>query len=83
MALLMLIHDEDPAPVPEDPPSPAPWEPNWRLWSWVLAATVVAFAAANTAGAVSALLVLAAFGLCCRALNEAIPYGAGLSEWRQ
>lgn len=83
MALLMLIHDEDPGPAPEGPQRPAPWEPNWRLWAWVLAAAIVAFAATNSSGPVSALLVLTAFGLCCRALNEAIPYGAGLTEWRQ
>lgn len=80
MALLMLIHDEDRGP---DPPERAAWEPNWRLWAWVLAAAVVAFAAVNTTGAVSALLVLTAFGLSCRALSEAIPYGGGLTEWRQ
>ena len=79
----MLIHDEDPSPAPDGPPGRAAWEPNWRLWAWVLAAAVVAFAAANTVGAVSTLLVLTAFGLCCRALNEAIPYGGGLTEWRQ
>ena len=84
MALLMLIHDEDPgSPADEDPRRPAPWEPNWRVWRWVLAAGVVGFAAENTVGAVSALLVLTAFGLCCRALDEALPYGMGLTDWRQ
>ena len=83
MALLMLIHEGDREPPPDDPQRPAPWEPNWRLWAWVLAAAVVAFAGVNTNGAASALLVLTAFGLCCRALNEALPYGAGLTDWRQ
>lgn len=83
MALLMLIHDGHPAPEPEGPPERAPWEPNWRLWAWVLAAGIVGFGAANTAGAASTFLVLTAFGLCCRALGEALPYGGGLTEWRQ
>ena len=53
------------------------------MWAWILAAAIVAFAAVNTSGAVSTLLVLTAFGLCCRALSEALPYGAGLTDWHQ
>jgi len=29
------------------------------------------------------LLCFAAFGLCCRSVSEAVPYGDGLREWRQ
>ena len=76
----MLIHDDDPG---QEPPGGAPWEPNWRVWRWLGAAAVVAFAAASATGAVSTLLFLTAFGLCCRSLSEAIPYGDGLREWRQ
>jgi hypothetical protein len=80
---LMLIHDRDPGTPPEREPRRAPWEPNWRVWRWLLAAGVVAFAAANATGAASTFLMLTVFGLCCRSLSEAIPYGDGLREWRQ
>jgi hypothetical protein len=43
----------------------------------------VAFAAASVSGGVGTMLAIAAFGLGCRALDEAIPYGHGLREWRQ
>lgn len=79
----MLIHDHDPGPPDGDAPDRAPWEPNWRVWRWAVAGAVVAFAAANATGGVSVLLLLTAFGLCCRSLSEAIPYGDGLREWRQ
>ena len=59
------------------------WEPDWRVWRWVLAAIVAGFAAAHSGGAVSVLLLFAVFGLVCRALSEALPWGDGLSEWRQ
>jgi len=76
----MLIHDRDPRPSGENL---SPWEPNWRIWCWVLAAAIVGFAAANASGGLSILLVITTFGLCCRAVDEAIPYGDGLREWRQ
>jgi hypothetical protein len=59
------------------------WEPNWRVWRWVLAALVTGFAAAHSGGALSVLLVFAVFALVCRALSEALPWGDGLSDWRQ
>jgi hypothetical protein len=81
--VLLLIEDRDPEP-PEKEPSPRPhWAPNWRVWRWVAVAGIVAFAAANTSGALSTLLVFTAFALCCRSLTEAVPYGDGLHDWRQ
>ena len=49
----------------------------------MLAAVLVAYAAARSDGAVGTLLVLVVFALACRALAEALPYGRGLTEWRQ
>lgn len=59
------------------------WKPRWRVWRWVLAAMLVAYAAARADGAVGILLVFVVFGLVCQALAEALPYGRGLTEWRQ
>ena len=60
-----------------------PWEPNWRVWRWVAAAAVVAYAATRAEGVVELLLVLILFALSCRAATEALPSGDGLREWRQ
>jgi len=64
-------------------PGLPPWEPNWRVWRWVGAAAVVAFAAHHADGAVQYLLVVAAFALVCQALAAALPPLGGLREWRQ
>jgi hypothetical protein len=81
--VLLLIDDRDSGP-PEEGPSPPPqWEPNWRVWRWVVGAAIVAFAAANASGVLSTLLMFTAFALCCRSLTEAVPYGEGLHDWRQ
>jgi hypothetical protein len=61
----------------------APWEPNWKVWRWVVAAAVVAYGTAHTHGALSALLVLVVFALVCQAAAEALPNGDGLREHRQ
>jgi hypothetical protein len=72
------------ASEPHEPPDDRrPWEPNWRIWRWVVAASVIAYAATRSEGAVEMLLVLVVFALCCRAALEAIPDGDGLREWRQ
>ena len=59
------------------------WEPDWRVWRWLLAALVVGFAAARSGGAVSTLLAFVVFGLVCKAVSEALPWGDGLTDWRQ
>jgi hypothetical protein len=74
------IHAEEPDPQPEDR---RPWEPNWRVWRWVVAAVIVTFAATRSEGAVEALLVFVVFALVCRAALEALPNGDGLREYRQ
>jgi hypothetical protein len=61
----------------------APWEPNWRVWRWIIAAGVVGYGSAHTHGALAALLVIAVFALVCQAAAEALPKGDGLREYRQ
>jgi len=77
---LAYVHARDPDP-PED--RRAVWEPNWRVWRWVLVAVAVGYASAHTQGAVSALLTLTAFVCVCQAGAEALPNGDGLREHRQ
>jgi hypothetical protein len=74
------VHARDPDPPEDRRPV---WEPNWRVWRWVLAAVALVYASAHTHGAVSALLTLAAFVCVCQAGAEALPRGDGLREYRQ
>jgi hypothetical protein len=60
-----------------------PWEPNWRVWRWIAAAVVVAYAATRADGVAEWLLVLGVLTLACRAATEALPSGDGLREYRQ
>jgi hypothetical protein len=73
--MTMLIHEEE--------PRPRPWQPNWRVWRWLLVAAVVGYGATAATGGIGVLLALIAFYAACQALAEAIPYGGGLSEHRQ
>jgi hypothetical protein len=69
---------------PERPPAGrAPWEPNWRVWRWIIAAGVVGYGSAHTRGALAPLLMLVVFALVCGAAAEALPNGDGLREHRQ
>jgi hypothetical protein len=74
------IHAQDGEP-PED--GREAWEPNWRLWRWVIAAVVFAYAATRSHGAFEFLLVMIVFACGCRALVELLPDGDGLREHRQ
>ena len=80
MPFLAYVHAQGPDP-PDD--RRAPWEPNWRVWRWVGAALVLAYAAAHTHGALAALLTVAVFVVVCQAAAEALPKGDGLREYRQ
>lgn len=80
MPFLAYVHAEEPDPDPRDRPA---WEPNWRLWRWLVAAAFFAYGATRAEGAVEALLVFVVFGLVCRAALEALPDGDGLREYRQ
>ncbi len=80
MPFLAYIRAEE----PDRPPERRPWEPNWRVWRWVVAAGFVTFGATHTHGALAVLLVFVIFALVCRALLELIPEGGGgLRDYRQ
>jgi hypothetical protein len=76
--LLAYVHSR-----PGERPERSPWEPDWRVWRPLLSAVTAALAASRVAGAAAYVLVVAAFGLGCRALDAALPYRDGLREWRQ
>jgi hypothetical protein len=78
MPFVAYVHARDPDGKPR-----APWEPNWRLWRWIVAAVPVTYAATRTEGLIAVLLVFALFALTCRAAVEALPDGDGMREWRQ
>jgi hypothetical protein len=73
--MTMLIHER------ED--GPRPWQPDWRVWRWVVVAVVVGYAATRATGGIGVLLILVAFAAACKALDEALPYRGGLREHRQ
>jgi hypothetical protein len=77
---MLLIDDRPPPPAPEERPA---WEPNWHVVAWIAVAAVVGFASFSAHGVVGAALMTAAFGALCRAFSVALPYGGGLTEWRQ
>ena len=79
MPFLGYIHAEEPDPRPPR----RPWEPNWLLWRWILAAAVVFVAAGQTDGLTAAVLALVIFALVCRALLELMPRGDGMNQYRQ
>ena len=66
-----------------EPQGPPPWEPNWAVWVRGTMAAILGVAAFSTGGAVSFLLIFLAVYFACRAIDEAIPYKLGLTEWRQ
>ncbi len=70
------------APGPAEPERP-PWQPDWRVWRPGAAALAAVAGAAQVEGAAALVLVVLAFGLACRALDAALPYGHGLREHRQ
>jgi hypothetical protein len=80
MPFVAYVHAEDREPRPE---GRRPWEPNWGVWRWIVAAGFFTYGAARSEGAVEALLVFVVFALVCRAAVEALPNGDGLREYRQ
>jgi hypothetical protein len=80
MPFVAYVHPEDRDPRPTGPP---PWEPDWRVWRWIVAAALATYGAARTEGTLEVLLVFAVFALVCRAAIEALPDGDGLREYRQ
>jgi hypothetical protein len=74
------VHAQQPDPAPPERPA---WEPNWRLWRWIAAVLALAVGAGETEGVTALVLVLGAFALGCKAVDEALPDGDGLREHRQ
>jgi hypothetical protein len=80
MPFVAYVHAEEPDPRP---PERRPWQPNWRVWRWIVAAVPVTYAATRSEGAVETLLVFVVFALVLRAALDALPDGDGLREYRQ
>jgi hypothetical protein len=76
----MLIDDRVP---PFSAPEQRVWEPDWRLWAWVLAALAAGIGCFASAGLLSFVLLCAALGCGAQAGTRALPYGGGLREHRQ
>jgi hypothetical protein len=74
------VHAHEPDPAPGGRPI---WEPNWRLWRWIAAAIAVSIAADRSEGVVALVFVLVVFALVCKAVDELMPDGDGLNEYRQ
>jgi hypothetical protein len=53
------------------------------LWRWIAAAIAFAIAADRSEGVVALVLVVVVFGLVCKAVDELMPDGDGLNEYRQ
>ena len=75
---LAYVHSRDQGPT--DRP---PWEPDWRVWRPALVAVAAAAAASLASGVATLVLIVAAFGFACRAIDMALPYRDGLREYRQ
>ena len=76
----MLIDDR--VPPFREPERPV-WEPDWRVWSWVLATVVATVATAMSSGLASYVLLCVAVGCGAEAFSRAVPYCGGLKEHRQ
>ena len=81
MPFLAYVHARESGP-PDERGRPT-WEPNWRIWRWVLAGAAFALTSAYSTGAFAVLMVLLAFVCGCRAATAALPSGDGLNEYRQ
>jgi hypothetical protein len=81
--VLLIDTREPPPPPPSGERERPPWEPNWRLWSWV-ALMIAALAVGDAAGGVAAyVLACAAIVFAGRAVAVAMPYTSGLRDYRQ
>ncbi len=78
--MFAYVHSHDRG---EPGPRRQPWEPNWRMWAWLALALVLGYASTLVQGAAGAGLVLVTFTAACKAAAVGLPYGTGLSEWRQ
>ena len=81
MPFLAYVHAREPD-QPEDDERGS-WEPDWRVWRWVVVAVVFSYAATRAGGALELLRVMIVFAVGWRAAVEALTNGDGLREWRQ
>jgi hypothetical protein len=84
MPFVGFVHSEK----PERPGEPEElgrwrWEPNWRVWRWLLAAVVAASLATLTDGYAELVLVFFAVAAVCRAVVVAVPEWDGMRDHRQ
>jgi hypothetical protein len=77
---IAYVHAQEPDAHEERRPV---WEPNWRVWRWILAAAVLGYGSAHTTGALAAVLTVVVFVCVCQAAAEALPSGDGLRQYRQ
>ena len=59
------------------------WEPDWRLWAWVLAAVAAFVGSSATGGLVAYVLLCAGVAFAAHACSRALPYWRGMGEHRQ
>ena len=76
----MLIDTRQPPP---SPPGRPVWEPDPRLWAWVLAAVAAFVGASLTAGVASYVLVCAGVACAAQALVRSLPDPFGMHDHRQ
>ena len=76
----VLIDDRVP---PFREPERRVWEPDWQVWSWILATVAATVATALSSGLVGYVLLCVAIGCAAEAFSRALPYGGGLREHRQ
>ena len=65
------------------PERPAPYEPNWRVVAYAIAAIVFLACATSAGGLAGFALICGSVWAGCRAIDAAVGYWDGLREWRQ
>jgi hypothetical protein len=75
----MLIDTRTPPPGSDRPV----WEPDWRIWSWVVAAVVAGVAESLATGFAAYVLLCVTVGFVAKAIANAVPAGGGMREHRQ
>jgi hypothetical protein len=80
--MLMLIDTRE-QPPPESPSDRPAWEPNWRLWAWVVLSIGTLVAADAVTGFAAYVLACVGLACVCRAICVVTPSLDGLREYRQ
>ena len=79
MPFVAYVHASDADRRPER----RPWEPDWRVWRWLVAAAFAGYGAARTDGGIELVLVIVVFSLVCKAIDEVLPDWGGMRDYRQ